>query len=122
VNQHREVNPPAAAKSRGRNAVRHPDLKPIHTLGTATYGDELPDGENQRLTALPRISAIGQVGLSASFDLAAVTRPNDRTEAALPDAEPNDRSRLGQISTFVIIQTSSASCHQSEDPDASSIE
>lgn len=86
------------------------------------FGDELPDGENQRLTALPGISAIGQVGLSASSDLAAVTRPNDRTEAALPDDEPNDRSRLGQISTFVIIQISSASCRQSEDPDASSIE
>jgi len=85
-------------------------------------GDELPDSENQRLTALRRISAIGQVGLSASSDLAAVTRPNDRTEAALPDDEPNDRSRLGQISTFAIIQIPSASCHQSEDSDASSIE
>jgi hypothetical protein len=85
-------------------------------------GDELPDGENQRLTALRRISAIGQVGLSASSDLAAVTRPNDTTEAALPDDEPNDRSRLGQISTFAIIQISSGSCRQSEDSDASSFE
>jgi len=82
----------------------------------------LPDSENQRLTALRPISAIGQVGLSASSDLAAVTRPKDRTEAALQDAEPNDRSRLGQISTFAIIQIPSASCRQSEDSDASSIE
>ena len=32
--------------------------------------------------------------MSAISGLAAVRKPNDRTEATLPDAEPDDRSRL----------------------------